>query len=1483
MQNDTLQTRTIVYHKRGVVNTTTRLDKLQRALKLTNPRRIVIKRWKRNIQFLGRYTTTIRQENSTNNYTAITPNQQVRYSSPSSYHRTPIKENLNDLNILRTTHIREVIKEVPVIKKQIIEVEVEKEVFRERSKEDLFRITLKSFINHRERNAILTTIGKCFRKWKRYLHDMAIKTLQIELTRKPKEIVRQVPTIERVEVIKEVPVIKREIHEVQKEVPVVKKQIIEVEKEVIREVKVVQEVIREVIKEVPVIQKEVVYIEKKGEAANSKLMKIYAMKILFKCFLRSYFSFFKSVVSRFPKRGDRIKLLKKVFKGLSRTSETFRKIAIFNKWKEICRKSRMLYLRGKIFSGLDRLFVRRNLRRKQKCFNVWKNVLKKKMIDLKRMSYALGIFSNGCKRKHFKLVAFIWLSWYAKISKSRGLSALCSKSAIFTRKRLKIIFSKWNKTVRWLIEREGKYSRVLRSLRRFFLEKYIWAPLQAKFYRWKAFRLEKKAKPVSGMSISLIIRRTFMKKLFTSFMRWRNRIGGMLADDYSLKLKKKVLENLFRKSEKLKLMRYFLAWHNTGVVTCYRSSYLNLALNIIKKQLLNNLWAKVIWKIKVSTRGKVMNYVLYKMVAKWQDTVRYYYEFWNKRTIDYRQEMYAIFKEKEKLLKRVLRGIMKTSEIFAKMGHFNKWREVCRNERLSGFRGKFFSKLDKIFVNRTKNNRNKCFFRWKQICDKKFDLLKGLQGLEILNHHCKAKLFSLVVKCWYENYDSIMKGKGISAICLQSSTFQKRKMRFIIQRWYKVSLFLRENENNIRKSLKLVQKIFLEKYVWSAIKTAFSRWRRLKEDSSQQIQNANLKLLSSLYSRGKKAMTRRLLSKFMKRWNMKRIISIAEMNLFERHFYRYIAFKQMRTFFFDMNNYAKFRFLRSLFSKNSKFHKRALRQGIQQWNKVVTYLRFQDESSNLRSCLFIKTIKSKSESYFKAYLRRSFSQWRNYITYMEKLTYNLEKGLKLINAHYLRKALNVTVHNYKLTVKKCAKIKSIAATVRKTLMRKLMLGFVHWRSKVIQLKAEEYQLLLKQKIFNKLFSKSIKMQKLKAFLLWKGQCKKIQPTYYILGAKLMKIHYYKQIWETFVFKMKFAGRGKKVSLLMLKYASKWQDQLKLKFLYWNGVCNKLKLTKQEAKEKLRKFLRISFLRSFRPVLQESTRILRIAYIVKLTMYHKEIARNGFIQEILHKWRINHIRNKIAKQLFEAMCTKFQQTYFTELIESEENTLLKEYEEEIGNINRNQSHIIENLTKKVFKDTKKKYLVEGYELEDSNNQSVYTKKNGFKSLDYGSSDNYRANNYQKDYRPTSSISSVSTSRQAVKTLDIDEDYRARILQGGKSTYARESDYKISAEGNNRAYSNVHYKKDNYDSLNSDLRVKANASEELGSRTYSVRSEVDRNERGTRSKFYSGVSEADRVSISNTDYTSNANTYRAEIKDGYIQYVDSDGKLVKKAYP
>jgi hypothetical protein len=124
-----------------------------------------------------------------------------------------------------------------------------------------------------------------------------------------------------------------------------------------------------------------------------------------------------------------------------------------------------------------------------------------------------------------------------------------------------------------------------------------------------------------------IVKRTFMRKLMISFMRWRNKLGLLSVEFYQDKLKKKALSNLFRGTPKLQLLKAFLTWR-TKMNKQVRNIHYTIFTDLIKKAMLKSLWQETITRIKFSTLNKRLTLISLRLVGRYENYLRMSFRYW---------------------------------------------------------------------------------------------------------------------------------------------------------------------------------------------------------------------------------------------------------------------------------------------------------------------------------------------------------------------------------------------------------------------------------------------------------------------------------------------------------------------------------------------------------------------------------------------------------------------------------------------------------------------------------------------------------------------------------------------------------------------------------------------------------------------------------------------------------------------------------------
>jgi hypothetical protein len=310
-----------------------------------------------------------------------------------------------------------------------------------------------------------------------------------------------------------------------------------------------------------------------------------------------------------------------------------------------------------------------------------------------------------------------------------------------------------------------------------------------------------------------------------------------------------------------------------------------------------------------------------------------------------------------------------------------------------------------------------------------------------------------------------------------------------------------------------------EKYFKSFMKQYMNRW--LKNAKDQGLFGLNCKILNVLFEKGRTALFKRFLAKYFHRWAHREIpLDLARIVNAEGTLFKFSCNKYMKDFFVDMKNYGKFRFLRSCFTKTSKYHMRALRPFIKRWLKTSVEIRDAEARADLQSKLLAKFCKTRCRNQLGDIMRSRFNIWRNNIFRLRKVGESLPQLENLIKRDTLKKSLAPVLFAQKLQNLRSKKLRNINNFAKATLLRKLYLSFMRWRNNLGLFRITDMQTLLKQRVLNNLFRKSNKMMVLKAFLIWKTITKKVDKQAYINGWESMKRYIngctYKQLTGTLV-------------------------------------------------------------------------------------------------------------------------------------------------------------------------------------------------------------------------------------------------------------------------------------------------------------------------------------------------------------------------------
>jgi hypothetical protein len=298
-----------------------------------------------------------------------------------------------------------------------------------------------------------------------------------------------------------------------------------------------------------------------------------------------------------------------------------------------------------------------------------------------------------------------------------------------------------------------------------------------------------------------------------------------------------------------------------------------------------------------------------------------------------------------------------------------------------------------------------------------------------------------------------------------------------------------------------------------------SRWMKNAKDTG--LFGLNCKILNVLFEKNRSVLFKRFLSKYFHRWSHREIpLDLSRIVNAETALFKFSCNKYMKDFFEDMKNYGKFRFLRSCFTKTSKYHMRALRPFAKTWLKNAHLIRDEEAKAELQSKILAKFCKTRVRKDLGNLIRSRFNIWRNNTIRLTKITEKVPQFENLVKRDTLKKALCPVLFAERLQNLKNKKLRNINNFAKATLLRKIYLNFIRWRNNLGLCRIADMQLLLKQRVLNNLFRKSDKLHVLKCFLLWRTISKKVDKEAYSNGMEALKKYMngctYKQLTGTLV-------------------------------------------------------------------------------------------------------------------------------------------------------------------------------------------------------------------------------------------------------------------------------------------------------------------------------------------------------------------------------
>jgi hypothetical protein len=1276
---------------------------------------------------------------------------------------------------------------------------------------------IKAASNHTDKLQRYYIIGRWFKKWRMVANLDKLATLKTELNKKPKEVIK--------EIIKEVPTIKTEIKEIMVEVPVIQKQIVEVIKEVPDKKAHQKSIIKSVSFHVDKIQKYNIigkYFKRwinychlsKVESLNNELKKK-PKEIIKEIQVPVYKTEIKEIIVEVPKK-EIVEVVKEVPDKLAAKKSTL---------KGLCQhldKLKRWYILGKYFRR-------------------WKKFI---------YSLQLNFFNHELNKRPKEVIKEIIVEVPKVVTEIREIKV-----------EIPVIKKEIVEVVKEIPDKKAHQKSIIKSMSFHVYKMQRWNIIGKYFKRWKnatvrskisqyEVELKKKPKEIVREVVKEVIREVpitktieicreiedpkkkeaFKKAMVKSVTNHVEKLTRWILLGKAFRRWKKYIHKIhITELEKREIIKHIEVIKEIPIV---KKEFIEvekiIEIPIVKKEIVEVVKEVPVIKKEYIEKEVIKEVVkevpIYKEIikevhkpAEMTDVIKLLPNIKLITPISALMMHKAILRtrlnkfikglnnisndnRKNKLLKRCVNKISKISATMAKLIAFNKWKAVCKKQRLAKLQGYIVSKLDNMFKNKYIILKNRCYWVWKSLLNIRTDILRHLKGLNILTNALKRKYFQNVSRIWKVNDIGKTKKKSIAALCARSSVYLRQKLRFAFIRWNKIVVLSKADYQLCSKTLRSLKRIILDKFVWSPLTSAFMKWKNMrtgKLDISKIVRGYNsltsfakrkhlksfenvynniwrkkcrgqlilkllpnrgkylkafmskyltrwkknigllfrkdicIKLLSSLYYKNRIAIARRFVSKYFKRWDKaKKVMNLGIFDKCENIIFKVLTKKLLNNFIVKLKSFGKFKFLRSLLLSNSKYHKKLLARFFTRWIRTILKTNALGKQAQLQSKLLSTTVHLRMKAMFLNVIRRRFVHWRKSIVNLRYYRERINPFISQIKKFAFRKALQFKLNlNIALSKQKKALLKLVKQASKKS-GKKLASYINRWKVKLGVMKVDHYQHILKNKVLRNLIKNSNKLTKLRCFMLWKlGSSSKGSnlKSHFTIGVNMIKKTLLKNLWALVMKKIQRSTIVKRLKEMVNIYSinkkswyfKKWNTKVNL--LKDNGNARVIQDFVKEAKkkanikkqkpvtdEKISRLLKRYVFRQIINLFKKCEKSFRMNYLINLCFMHKDIAKTRYIKHLIKKWRFAAYLAKMSKQRIDLVYTKLHNIYLnmtSELLESQQMSLLKDFEtfsQDAGLFEGDDSSYIDQIRNKYVKDVKKRYYFETNNITNFNN-------------------------------------------------------------------------------------------------------------------------------------------------------------------------------------
>ena len=401
----------------------------------------------------------------------------------------------------------------------------------------------------------------------------------------------------------------------------------------------------------------------------------------------------------------------------------------------------------------------------------------------------------------------------------------------------------------------------------------------------------------------------------------------------------------------------------------------------------DDLISKIISNLSKSTHNKTKQFITTKFFKLWRNKC---FSQLNKRLIPLTQAV------------KGLKIMTHTFEEKYMPNFFKRFKNWATKKLIDKF---LFKSLSKMRAHWTKKLKNYLLYWWKInlidgviLVNNNNILLKSIRRMIITNYILKPteKYFMKWQKNMEASYKQIEKG---AKLLNQAMVKKHRNPCFCKIKDYVSTKVL---ERSLRdKVIKKGNKLF-EAFRKNSMYLTLAKWKRLTD--KKKLKNLNLKIYQFLYKKKIDVLTRKFLKKWqrinkiLKKDEKKKPVNHGFLKKGESIFFKTLVNRLLgRNFMTKLKEYSQFKFLRSLFLRNSKFHRKNLRVFLLRWKSITDKIIAKILQARLYGKLLARMAHYHQNNLILSHLKIRLFKWRDFKNFiLKKIPIDINKAIHKI-------------------------------------------------------------------------------------------------------------------------------------------------------------------------------------------------------------------------------------------------------------------------------------------------------------------------------------------------------------------------------------------------------------------------------------------------------------------------------------------------------